>query len=88
MQLFERLMDLLLLTAADKRLLRVVVGAVSYTHLDVYKRQALHQVQAEPFVISTAGVGRFRRSTGDILWAGIAKNAQLEACLLYTSRCV
>ena len=26
MQLFERLMDLLLLTAADERLLRVVVG--------------------------------------------------------------
>lgn len=42
-------------------------------------KRALHRVQAEPLVIATAGVGRFRRSTGDILWEGVAENAQLEA---------
>lgn len=41
-------------------------------------KRALHRVQAEPFVLSTAGVGKFRRSTGDILWAGVAENEQLE----------
>ena len=49
------------------------VGAVSYTHLDVYKRQA------EQRAIGHA-VGERRASVLGI--------AQIGTCLLYTSRCV
>ena len=59
--------------------LHLTLSFIGETGKAAQAKRALHQVQAEPFVISTAGVGRFRRSTGDILWAGIAKNAQLEA---------
>ncbi|WP_284117632.1 hypothetical protein [Streptomyces fragilis] len=60
-------------------------GAVSYTHLDVYKRQALrggggtrrreHPVEGAPGQKALRGGGGTRRGT-----AG--------RCLLYTSRCV
>lgn len=59
--------------------LHLTLSFIGETGKAAQAKRALHQVQAEPFVISTAGVGRFRRSTGDILWAGVAKNAQLEA---------
>ena len=54
MQLFERLMDLLLLTAADKRLLRVVVGV---------GKQLFQPFKAEsPDGVSAAGRG-YRRGS-------------------------
>ena len=53
------------------------VGAVSYTHLDVYKRQVGH----------LAGVGvdpvEGLVTVGDEVFVALA-----TACLLYTSRCV
>ena len=59
--------------------LHLTLSFIGETGKVAQAKRALHRVQAETFVISTAGVGRFRRSTGDILWAGVAKNAQLEA---------
>ena len=59
--------------------LHLTLSFIGETGKVAQAKRALHRVQAEPFVISTAGIGRFRRSTGDILWAGVAKNAQLEA---------
>ena len=55
-----------------------VEDAVSYTHLDVYKRQVVH------------AHARRRRSLGiDVLLERNAGSAGLlKACLLYTSRCV
>ena len=46
--------------------------AVSYTHLDVYKRQPLY----------------FSTLTGPLLALCSRFQAQYMACLLYTSRCV
>lgn len=53
--------------------LHLTLSFIGETGKVAQAKRALHRVQAEPFVISTAGVGRFRRSTGDILWAGVAK---------------
>lgn len=58
--------------------LHLTLSFIGETGRVAQAKRALHRVQAEPFVISTAGVGRFRRSTGDILWAGLAENPQLE----------
>lgn len=59
--------------------LHLTLSFIGETGRVAQAKRALHRVQAEPFVISTAEVGRFRRSTGDILWTGLAKNPQLEA---------
>ena len=50
---------------------------VSYTHLDVYKRQALY---AQPRT--------FCRTVRRVALAGEVKHQRCGACLLYTSRCV
>ena len=56
-------------------------GSVSYTHLDVYKRQELKRK-------------KFAITIGDELPAGIIQMAKVyiakkrKICLLYTSRCV
>ena len=57
-------------------------GSVSYTHLDVYKRQA-HTLNSGGFTVYT-------RLPGPVSEEQSAQNAKLEAlsCLLYTSRCV
>ena len=64
---------------SNRENLHLTLSFIGETGKVAQAKRALHRVQAEPFVISTAGIGRFRRSTGDILWAGVAKNAQLEA---------
>ena len=52
--------------------------AVSYTHLDVYKRQA------RKFIGQRTNDGDMRE-----IWADeFAGNGKDQTCLLYTSRCV
>ena len=65
--------------------------SVSYTHLDVYKRQAHTYVAGAKLVdgtLATSG-GRVTGTTAvaDTLEQAIAEAYRL-ACLLYTSRCV
>ena len=52
--------------------------AVSYTHLDVYKRQALYSELFDGHIGTVLDAARDE-----------ARRAQVDkACLLYTSRCV
>ena len=62
---------------AGTRLILEDVAPVSYTHLDVYKRQAS--------VNSGWGTERFRRRTGAL---NQPVHVRTGTCLLYTSRCV
>ena len=58
--------------------------AVSYTHLDVYKRQILWRAEGSPkmeYSEKFADVAEGQWYTDAVLWAN-------ENCLLYTSRCV
>ena len=55
---------------------------VSYTHLDVYKRQRLHCVG------ELSGRGIVRRSAGEVHSCNEIHVPRLRGCLLYTSRCV
>ena len=62
-----------------------VSGTVSYTHLDVYKRQ--------PYVVITAGDGIYKLDYNKVLEYHIEKKADITVvckdmpCLLYTSPC-
>lgn len=42
-------------------------------------KRALHTIQSPAFEMVVEGLGRFRRDGGDILWAGVRKNARLFA---------
>ena len=61
-------------------------AAVSYTHLDVYKRQVpdTSQADAHVFLIQSPGHG-----PGNGCFAGSGRSHQTDdrACLLYTSFC-
>ena len=46
-------------------------------------RKAMHEVQAAPFTLCIRGSGVFRRSGGDIYWAGVEKDPALMD--LYTA---
>ena len=64
-------------------------AAVSYTHLDVYKRQVLEFVRESPdglaqAYLSVVTVGELRRGVERLRYRGDLP----QACLLYTSRCV
>ena len=52
---------------------------VSYTHLDVYKRQVLTRGETQLVFLDTPGAHRPRTRLGDYM---------VKSCLLYTSRCV
>ena len=78
-----------------------ILGPVSYTHLDVYKRQPW---PSAPCAIANNGIGTRKPSAGGWPWAcrtcGTGNSAgggrllvpdcwkSSKACLLYTSRCV
>ena len=75
-------------------------GPVSYTHLDVYKRQGM-RLKDKVIVItgSTTGIGkataiRCVQEGAQVLIHGLEESwatelvDQLSICLLYTSRCV
>ena len=69
----------LTLKQQEKRAIpRIIQTAVSYTHLDVYKRQ--EQGQAVTGIMENAG---FEQVTVKKDLAGLDR-----VCLLYTSRCV
>ena len=70
-------------------------GPVSYTHLDVYKRQAFGSVPGAHFVetpVSQLAAGANEDFLTVLLLCACDKWQQSEAdkyaCLLYTSRCV
>jgi 2'-5' RNA ligase len=48
-------------------------------------RAAMEAVSAEPFSLHIGGMGCFRRSGGDLYWAGVERSAPL--CRLYDSLC-
>ena len=54
---------------------------VSYTHLDVYKRQALHSLYE-------IGRNLSDKERQEVIARVRAKGYRVEDCLLYTSRCV
>ena len=57
---------------------------VSYTHLDVYKRQALHTVTVRNWDMTITTIPTKKLISDSFKnWRGMN-----EACLLYTSRCV
>jgi len=68
----------------------IITTAVSYTHLDVYKRQNNNRIR----MISTNGIIKTVAGNGNSPYTGdgvAATNATLylpSGCLLYTSRCV
>ena len=51
-------------------------ATVSYTHLDVYKRQDILGIWGDPAV------------TGKAAGNDILRHVNIDPCLLYTSRCV
>ena len=61
-------------------------ATVSYTHLDVYKRQGLNSPDGVPLLKNL--VDRLLRQRADVLAFHSAPAAQGGTCLLYTSRCV
>ena len=69
--------------------------AVSYTHLDVYKRQADNS--AKIIVIGVGGAGNnavnrmideMKRQKRELVYKGSILDIYKDTCLLYTSRCV
>ena len=65
----------------------VAYRPVSYTHLDVYKRQVRHRSPVWPrpwFRVQTRGIYRYCDSTD----TSTSTAQQHRPCLLYTSRCV
>ena len=69
-----------------------MIAAVSYTHLDVYKRQKLHYfpaVSREDFeYLGHDHRGRITDMLADGRIPEFLGLEPLDACLLYTSRCV
>ena len=60
-------------------------GSVSYTHLDVYKRQLMH-APAAALAAPALSVTDLRKTYDTGVQA--LKGVSLQVCLLYTSRCV
>ena len=72
------------------------IASVSYTHLDVYKRQDMHIVQEMyargyeflPIDIYKAKATKFQIIDGKLMPPFSSIDGMGENCLLYTSRCV
>ena len=60
--------------------------SVSYTHLDVYKRQSRYSSTPFGVIRRTCRISSPEKSICAAAFAAAA--AQLPVCLLYTSRCV
>ena len=67
-------------TEAQEKGLEIVSDAVSYTHLDVYKRQ-LSVMRARTRGVTVETDGSFSEEMTEV-------QRQCYDCLLYTSRCV
>ena len=65
-------------------------GPVSYTHLDVYKRQGFTRDGAKEAIIARGGkaAGSVSKNTDWVIVGPGAGSKEAKACLLYTSRCV
>ena len=65
----------------EKQKVKFIYGvlAVSYTHLDLYKRQTVNKVEIKKAVEEAFGVKVAKVNTMNVLG---------KVCLLYTSRCV
>ena len=66
----------------------VLVGSVSYTHLDVYKRQDNSDVPENTHLVSKEVQAAFNAKypqAKDVEWE---LKGDYAVCLLYTSRCV
>ena len=66
-------------TKAEHEALEIGVSAVSYTHLDVYKRQLDNQLEQ--------AMDALRTPPADAM-VGPLSGGERRRCLLYTSRCV
>ena len=66
------------------------VRAVSYTHLDVYKRQVRQGTQIEvEQLVERAGIDHLAAvDVAADLHRGVGELEDVTGCLLYTSRCV
>ena len=74
-------------TTMSVREMRQLLGPVSYTHLDVYKRQILYKSVSDP---NYEKILEMARRIG-VSWSAIRirlQQMQVINCLLYTSRCV
>mgnify|MGYP000332869867 CR=1 FL=1 len=54
----------------------VFIGEVPVSKIDSIKA-CINQVKSKPFTITIGGIGRFKRSGGDIYWIGVEKNSSL-----------
>ena len=64
------------------------MGAVSYTHLDVYKRQQWESVECR-YGIAELDVYKSKPFVYYVkVFKSLSNNIQHYTCLLYTSRCV
>lgn len=52
------------------------IGETAQTKIGLLK-EALHAVNAKPFLLSIGGIGCFRRRGGDVFWAGIERTPEL-----------
>ena len=64
------------------------LGTVSYTHLDVYKRQGLYPVDIRDELIYNNCVDDDVENVRNKNDNNIVVRAKINGCLLYTSRCV
>ena len=64
----------------------LVVASVSYTHLDVYKRQGVDEVLRGTY-LGACQEGTVN-SHGDATAFDYIRQLGVNVCLLYTSRCV
>ena len=80
--------------AGKTTLLETVAGPVSYTHLDVYKRQEQFHSQVQRIAHSLDAKTRTMAVELDVdnkdgrLAPGMFAQVEWSLCLLYTSRCV
>ena len=97
-------LGVLLATSLPDERAHATVSAVSYTHLDVYKRQRVqrgvsgqHRGRVQPDIATgevgeaATGLAHDDREGGDVEDVDIGLDHRIERatrCLLYTSRCV
>ncbi|WP_459448319.1 hypothetical protein [Erwinia amylovora] len=62
--------------------------AVSYTHLDGYKRQACGRLVAGPLLLTRSHVDQLRFTARTVILTCSGATTLHEGCLLYTSRWV
>ena len=84
----EGISDTILKPNVGVRVLTTSLGSVSYTHLDVYKRQALTlRLNQLPLLAATSLSCSVDTAMSLEVAASISLKT-LSTCLLYTSRCV